>query len=430
MPVSLEDVGGMHGNVLRQFLSVGHKSDGTLVGGAGDAREASVVLLGDSITAANILYPGAGWANGAARGYWSHANMLLRNRLLLLANAGVGGNTTAMILARVGSDVLPYSPGVCVVQGGGNDITTDAASTSTIIANLTAIYQQLGQAGILVVATTVLPSVNVNTVARRQQLVDVNYFIQNYATQNSGVVLCDWYSRVANATTGDPLAAAVFDGVHPTQFGAYLIGQQLAATLSPLFPIRDPLPFSNGEVGGLPNPMMIGNTAGVATSVTIAALSGSPTMTPTKVARTDGLQGEWQQIVISGGTDGVYVQQRMTPDTGGGYFSVGDWVYAVCEVEIDPGAAMMGKTGERPAEIWLHNNDAPGLPIVNALFAGGAEGTYPGAVPTGRLVFRTFNYQLPVGTNKLFLRAVFYVNGTVRVGRMQIRKATASSNFG
>jgi hypothetical protein len=303
-------------------------------------------------------------------------------------------------------------------------------AAATTIANLTSIYQELTGAGILVVACTVSPTVNANTASRKANLITINNWIREYAANNAGVVLCDWYLRLANPATGDPATNMTVDGVHPTQMGAFLMGQQLANTLTPLFPVRDPLPFSNAELNGSPNPCMVGATAGLATSTTLSSQSGTPTLTPSKVTRTDGVQGEWQQVVATGGTDSFWVQQQVSPNVGSTGLQVGDWVYLTAEVEIDAGATMVGHLGEHPVDLTIISQDAPGNPLVSACFTTGTDPVYSGPIPTGRLILRTLNFQIPAGSSRLFLRVSFYVNGTVRVGRMQIYKAAVTGVYG
>ncbi len=71
---------------------------------------------------------------------------------------GVGGETSAHILARVERDVVDQSPrpDTCVVLAGVNDIQAGARS-STIVANLEATYRILLGAGVHPIALTIYP---------------------------------------------------------------------------------------------------------------------------------------------------------------------------------------------------------------------------------------------------------------------------------
>lgn len=481
-----------YGTTFLGWLGVSHAADGTLktaaveaaLGGSQAAPKQTVVIFGDSITAQNTTNSPAnanGFGHKYAAGYWNQAQLLLRHRFSLLANAGVGGNVTAQMLARIQADVIAYAPGYVIVQGGGNDVTTDI-DPATTIANLTAIYTLLQAAGIVVVATTVLPSVNVDTTPRKLALQTINNWLRGYVRTQPGMILCDWYACVADPATMVAATNMTTDGVHPSQTGAFLLGAKLAAELSSVTYLADPLPDSNVESGlVLPNPRMVGAAPG--TSVTVAANSGTPTLTQSKVARTDGVQGEWSQVVASGGVDNFRVQQQATVNVGAnttatgvnalnsatvnvgsttgftapGAFvlggvsvpytgitgtsftgcgnhaattggeaitspaNVGDYVYATAEVEIDAGATMVAKAGEVPVQLAVLNQDAGSLTSYD-MFAATGEGTYPGGIPTGRLVLRTPNYLLPAGSSRLYVRVLCFLNGTIRVGRMQIYK--------
>lgn len=402
-------------------------ADGVLTaaqrGGSLPFQKQTIVPLGDSITANNFITD-----KFYASGYLNQANARLGQRFVQLANAGVSGNRTDQMLARIDDDVLAHSPGYVLVQGGGNDVGQGKAAT-TIETNLEAIYAKSIAAGCVVIATTITPSTSFDTAAEKTVLYAVNQWIRQQAQATRGIILCDWFGAVANPSTGAPATNMMSDGTHPTQTGGYYLGQALYNTLESLTYPADPLPFSNVEnASALPNPMMVGDTSGVATSITIGG-GGTGTITKTKVARTDGIQGEWQQLVIASGTVYVYLNQQV--DVSDGYFNVGDRVYGTVEVEIDSGATMMGLNGEVPVAAWLLNQDATSSPSAYDLFAGSGEGSYPGPIPTGRMVLRTPNYLIPdTGSDRLFMRAQIQVNGTVRVGRMQLYKATSTTSYG
>ena len=86
----------------------------------------SYVALGDSLTA---------WPSGNP---WPVRLDALDSRLHLVNNAGVPGDETADMLARMNSDVYAYKPSVLFVLAGTNDLGHDV-SPATTIANLRAI---------------------------------------------------------------------------------------------------------------------------------------------------------------------------------------------------------------------------------------------------------------------------------------------------
>jgi len=78
-------------------------------------------------------------------------------QLILVHNAGVSGDTTGDMRARLNGDVFAYSPGVLFVMGGTNDIGHNISATTTI-ANLKAIIVAAKARGILVVLMTIPPT--------------------------------------------------------------------------------------------------------------------------------------------------------------------------------------------------------------------------------------------------------------------------------
>jgi lysophospholipase L1-like esterase len=71
---------------------------------------------------------------------------------------GIGGETSAQVLARLDRDVIDQRPrpDICIVLAGVNDIQAGASSTS-IVANLEGIYRKLLDAGLQPVAMTIYP---------------------------------------------------------------------------------------------------------------------------------------------------------------------------------------------------------------------------------------------------------------------------------
>ena len=376
------------------------------------------MLFGDSITVACFNDSASGSAD--ALGYWTPAHALLRHRFSLLAEKGVGGNTTTQMLARISADVLAYQPGWCLVQGGGNDVGQDA-SAATITASLGSIYATLRASGIRVIATTILPTTSASTSARKAALYDTNAWIREYAQTYPDVVLCDWFNASADPTTGDPKSGFTTDGVHPSATGAYWLGRALFNALQYRTQVQDPLPFTNADPSSiLPNPMMVGDTAGLADSVTVQSVNAAAvTATQSKVARTDGVQGEWQQINASSAADGWQLSQNNS--TAGSLWNVGDTVYGVCELEADSGGSFV-TAGRVPFSLSiLFYNVATSVADWRSQSSYTAMTVYP----TERLVLRTPNYVVPASTTRVYLRAQCFLTGCdVRIGRMQIVKVS------
>ena len=131
----------------------------------------------------------------------------------LVHNAGVPGNTTAQMLARLSKDVLAYSPEVVTVMGGTNDVGNKVAE-ATVIANLTAIVDALKAANVRVILLTIPPRTD-PTFA--EPIRSLNASIRTLAV-SEGVALADIYPALAQ-TDGTYVPGLTRDGLHPSAAG-------------------------------------------------------------------------------------------------------------------------------------------------------------------------------------------------------------------
>lgn len=284
---------------------------GSIAAGLTDKAN-TFVLFGDSITANNMMADSA-QVRGLATGYFTAANVMLGHRAIVLNYAGISGNTTTQMVARIGPDVLAYSPGWCVVLGGINDIAA-GATAAQVIANLQTIYQTLTAAGIRVVACTVMPSsLRITTPALHTLLHTVNAWIKTYAQTSKGVTLADFHAAFADPATGAEVSTFSKDQLHPNIVGAWSLGRCLFEVLDPLLPKLRILPSSPTDYKNLVyNPLAVGNNASGTNSYTngtgitgngpngwTTIRSGTGTGVASKVARTDYWQGEWAQMALT-----------------------------------------------------------------------------------------------------------------------------------
>lgn len=164
------------------------------------------IHLGDSLTQGNAL------AFSANFGGWDltwQTALASKGSLLPVYNAGVAGQTSPRIAARVIRDVLKRSPDVVGVTMGTNDVIA-LNSAAYITASLQAVYSALSSAGVLVFFTTIPPY------AARAALVDtVNQAIRDFCSANR-VPLVDFYA-IANdpANPGNYRANYSADDIHP-----------------------------------------------------------------------------------------------------------------------------------------------------------------------------------------------------------------------
>lgn len=388
----------------------------------------TIAFLGDSITNAIMDIPEepdsdqtVPHAHYYATGPFTWANIMMRHKFRPIYEGGVSGNTTTQILARVSEITsLNPKPGWCMVGGGINDIVS-GVSAATIIANLQAIYNELNRNNIRVIATTILPCSAVNTDALKAVLHSVNRWLKEYAWINPNIVLVDWHHVIADPATGLPATNMTTDGTHPTAQGAALLGSFLYNALNPLVPSVDLLAnnIQDTATNILGNGFMTGDAAGVATGW--ATNLGTAPITASKVARTDGKPGVWQQIKATGaGT--VYLNYTTDAANLGTKFNVGDKVYGQIEFETDNDFVGLTKFQAR-IDFLNASNQTLGLAGDNVLNAG--LGNADLRMTSG--VFRTPELTVMEGCNKF----IFYVQltfagagsgGTIRVSRAEIRK--------
>ena len=165
------------------------------------------VILGDSLTGQNLLIgaiavsgelsaynPPASYVSATNdKGYMSWLQVLSGNAFVPLFNAGVSGNRSDQILARV-SSVTAYSPKWVFELSGTNDVSQLVAfyggngtlAETTTIANRKAIWAQLIAAGSRVVAMSIpIPSsASAWTAAQIGLVCRINRQLKDYCQQN------------------------------------------------------------------------------------------------------------------------------------------------------------------------------------------------------------------------------------------------------
>jgi lysophospholipase L1-like esterase len=172
------------------------------------APMAGLVTLGDSITQS---------------GSWPA--LVNSTRIVLLHNAGMGGDTTAGMVARLSADVLAYRPDVVTVLGGTNDVGGRVLQGTTT-ANLRAIIEALEAANVKVVLLTIPPRTDP---AFAQPIRSLNAAIRDLAG-SKGVTLADIYPPLTQ-DDGTYRPEMTADGVHPSATGNAAIASVVADAL-------------------------------------------------------------------------------------------------------------------------------------------------------------------------------------------------------
>ncbi len=371
--------------------------------------------------------------------YWTWADFLLGGPFDIQANAGVGSNTTAEILARLDADVLSLRPNIVIALAGTNDVRYVQTPASMELAweNLQQIYARVLSSGALLVVCSVLPVSSADsgaaTVLPLQRA--LNARIAAYASATANVVFADTYAAIVDSASADgrALTSMLSDSVHPNAVGAYLVGKALAAALAPIAFTRAPLISSNADVysvsalskNRLSNPLMVnsggtlgagvtsasGGTTGIAQGWQ-AARTGAATAVVSLVDRTvadDGdALGKKQRIEATGTADGETVTLSLI--TGVTPFAAGDVIYSDFIFSVNSAsnvkyilANLVCATSIGNFTIWHNAGSANGYPNAQAPFSG---------------VVRTRDFKVPGGA------VVTGVNLSVVVGFAGVGNAT------
>jgi lysophospholipase L1-like esterase len=131
-------------------------------------------------------------------------------------NQGVNAQRSDVIAARFDEDVIAKKPAVVVIIAGVNDVY-QGRPAQHVKDQLAAMYRRAHDAGIRVVAGTIIPY-NTATPDQNARMHDINAWIRSQARADPGVTCVD--TRAAVAAPGNPdLLASSPDGLHPDAAG-------------------------------------------------------------------------------------------------------------------------------------------------------------------------------------------------------------------
>lgn len=270
-------------------------------------------------------------------GFMGMANAMMGGCLSYTVNAAVGGESSTQTLARVNDAIsnafLTSSPTYCIVHTGTNDIigmgaATAAATAATIKTNLAAIYTALLNAGIVPIASTILPIDNTYAgyaATWAQTIMRVRDWMFDYCSKNPRILLFDGYQAVVNplSATANFTAANTVDHVHPSKQGCLVLAQALELLLSECVPQYTRISTVNGS-GGSPagvgsygsstdNPELIDNALMTGTGGTSTNTAGGTVTGPTGAAvipagftvQNTGNAGQTISIGVVPSSDGI-----------------------------------------------------------------------------------------------------------------------------
>lgn len=244
----------------------------------------------------------------------------------VVANAGIGGNTTSQMLARVQSDVLAHNPDYCTLWGGTNDGLASTAAADAAFANMVSIMEQLRRRGVhvfLISETTGAPPLRTTPFPAVVQY--YNDKLRAYAASNKGVDYWDFNSILTDPTNANGYSKSGWtrDGLHLGALSASTIGKLVVAPALQKIGRQNlaVLPCSQVDSLGnntyvtqaLSNVMCINSTGGSNGSGHSGTLpsgwtsSGSHTVVHSVVARPDGFGNNIQAAITAAAAGSYYL---------------------------------------------------------------------------------------------------------------------------
>jgi lysophospholipase L1-like esterase len=193
-----------------------------------------IAFLGDSITANGNRLPG-GYLHLVADGL-EQAGVKIT-----IIPAGISGNTSKDMLARLDRDVLSKKPQWMTLSCGVNDVWhgVNGVDLPTYKQNITSIVDQAQAAGIKVVIMT-STMIGEEDNANNQKLAAYNDFLRSLAAERKLPITdlnADEHAELADMAKDGPLKGNVLtmDGVHPNGLG----NEMMAAGLLKAFGVPD-----------------------------------------------------------------------------------------------------------------------------------------------------------------------------------------------
>jgi len=191
------------------------------------AAPTRIVAMGDSTTAGTPGFKSPVEAPPGGRGdetsqyaYWlmkAHPDWEVLNR-------GVNGERSDQIRARFERDVVAAAPKAVVIIAGVNDVY-QGRSVEHVAEQLRAMYARAAQAGIRVVAGSIIPY-NTATPEQNARMRQINAWIRD----QPGIVFADTRAAAAAPDNADRLFESP-DGLHPTAAGYRRMAESIRPVL-------------------------------------------------------------------------------------------------------------------------------------------------------------------------------------------------------
>lgn len=234
--------------------------------------------------------------------------------------AGVGGNTSAKVLARMGSDI-PRDVDACMYLESVNDVT-GGVSASDHIANVRAIVRNLKARGIL-------PVVLLNGPLNGGQSAAESLYrhLDTLIAWEEKIPVYDPFREFVEPTTGGWISGSDLDGTHPKPATYDAAGRALGTKIANAdFASLKPLYNNVAHALNATNSLLLTDTNADGIANNWALIGAGAGVTASLVsASSDGVRGNWQKLdcVAVTGAKQLYLPNITTG------FSEGDEI-AVC----------------------------------------------------------------------------------------------------
>lgn len=187
----------------------------------GQAQAATVLVVGDSISAAFGLETQEGWVTLLEEHLREH------NPEFKVVNASISGETTGGGLARFPQLLSEHQPDYVIIELGGND-GLRGLSLTQMSSNLTRMVQQAKQQDAVVLLLGMRLPGNYG-----QRYTEAFYNVYQQIAEQENVAVVDFFLAGVGGEEGMMQA----DGVHPTQMAQPLLLDNAWQRLAPLLPL-------------------------------------------------------------------------------------------------------------------------------------------------------------------------------------------------
>jgi len=182
-----------------------------------------VVFMGDSVT-------GMGWSDSGGYIHLVTSGLETLGIKIVPVPAGVGGNRSLEMVARLDRDVLSLEPDWLLLSCGVNDVWSRSIDLDTFKKNITSIVDRTQAAGIKVMILTPTPIYEANVSEFSTKLVDYVAFMCQLARERN-LPLADinaaWLNDIKAQPPGNRNHVLTIDGVHPNPDGHLALAREV-----------------------------------------------------------------------------------------------------------------------------------------------------------------------------------------------------------